>query len=716
MLRLFAVLLLAAGAAAAQKKPVTMEAASAEQRPAAAVRWAPDGKRFVWQEGRKLWIYDVAARSRTEAGTLDALELAAGKPRAPSVFQWENRRVREEKIQWFPSGNELLLLVNGELFRYPLETRKWKQVTFSDVQERDPKLSPGGGHISFRRGNDLYALDLTTRQTARLTHDGSATLWNGRLDWVYPEELDLGTAHWWSPDSKWIAYLQFDVGRQHLYPHADLVGVRAVYEPQRYPKAGTPNAEVRLGVVSAAGGETRWMNLGEPRDALLARVCWLPGSNGLAVQRMNRVQNRLDLLAADAATGTTKTILSESSATWVNVGDDPWFLKDGKRFLWTSERDGYRHLYLYSLEGRLVKRLTEGAWEVTGIAGVDESARMVYYVSTEHNPLERHLYRVSLRGGKRERISRKTGTHAVSMAPDAGCYLDTVSSLTEPLERTVHRGDGSQWDVFQAADRKPLDEYNLAPVEIVPVRSSDGALLYARLVRPADFQPGKKYPAVVTVYGGPHSQAVVNRFYGLSFDQVLAARGFVAWQLDNRGGAGRGRVWEDPLYRRLGARELADQQEGVKHLVSTGFVDARRIAVHGWSYGGFLTLYALLQAPDLFRAGIAGAPVTDWRNYDTIYTERYLGMPAENPEGYRLSSPVHLAEKLKAQLMLIHNLEDDNVLFQHTVQMADALARAGKQFELRFYSQKTHGVTGPARKHMWEAMLAFFERQLRPAE
>jgi dipeptidyl-peptidase-4 len=707
---------LCAAAFSAERKPITIEAAAGVRRPpaAGAIQWAPDSKSFVWQESGKLWSYDLAAKDKQELLALEALEKAAVKPPPKEVFDWENRRVQEDRIQWARDGAGLLLVISGDLFWLDRATLKWEQLTATEAAERDPKLAPDGRRISFRRGNELYVLERETKKVTRLTHDATETIWNGRLDWVYPEELDLGTAHWWSPDSSRIAYLQFDVGREQIYPHADLAGVRAIFEPQRYPQAGTPNADVRLGVVAATGGATRWMDLGEPRDQLLARVAWLRDSSALVVQRTNRVQNRLDVLAASAATGAARLVLQESDRAWVNVSDDWALLGDGRRMIWPSERDGWKHLYLCSLDGKQVKQLTRGEWMVESLAGADEKARLVYYVSTEESPLERHLYRADFNGRRREKLTRSPGVHSISLSPDARYYIDTCSSLTEPSSRTIYTSRGQEWAVFREADRKPAEEYEILPTEIVKVKAADGALLYARLIKPAGFDPAKKYPAVVMVYGGPHTQAVQNRWAGVSFDQALAHRGFVIWQLDNRGSAGRGHAWEAKLCRRFGKQELEDQETGVRHLVSLGFVDPKRVGIHGWSYGGYMTLYALLNAPELFRAGVAGAPVTDWRLYDTIYTERYLGLPSENEEGYRLSSVVNQAAALKGRLMIAHNFGDDNVLFQNTFRMMNALTRAGKQFELRIYPQKAHGVTGPERRHMLEAIAGFFEESLRP--
>lgn len=696
-----------------QKKPVTLDAlVGVRPAPPLSPIWAPDGRRFVYLEEGKLWLFDAKARTRRQLLTLAALNAAAVPVVSPQSYAWENRRVREQTVQWFPSGQELLIRAGGDLFLYRLAAGGWVQLTATAEAERDPKLSPDGRRISFRRGHDLWVLEVAGGKTIRLTHDGSDTLWNAELDWVYPEELDLGTAHWWSPDSTRIAYLQFDVAHLPLYPQIDLLPLPPRYEPQRYPKAGQPNAQVRLGVIPADGrGPTRWMDIGSGPDRVFARFWWRPDSRAIAVQRLNRVQNRQDLLLVDVTTGDARVVLQQTDPYWINVTDNFRWLAGGREFLWWSEQDGFGHLYRYDADGRLLGRLTSGEWEVSEVAGLDERAGYVYFISTKESPLERHLYRVRLQGGEIQKITELPGTHSISMSPTAEYFLDTHSSLNQPPRTALYSKEGAEIAELRAPDTERLAAYEILPVEIVPVKAKDGALLYARLIKPAGFQPGRRYPAVVMIYGGPHAQAVRNAWSGLSFEQVLAHRGFVVWQLDNRGSAGRGHAWEAAVYRNLGAKELEDQQEGIRHLLDLGFVDPARLGIHGWSYGGFMTLYCLLNAPDVFRAGVAGAPVTDWRNYDTIYTERYMGLPWDNEEGYRRSAPVNKAEALKAELLLVHNLEDDNVLIQNTVQMAAALQRAGKRFTMMLYPAKGHGVQ--ARRHFYELMLDFFERTLK---
>ncbi len=705
----------------AQKKPITIDTVVERGRGGGRGAfggtpiWAPDGKRFVHLEGGSVMLYDVAAKSEKELLSLEGLEKAAAPVPESERFDWQNRRVSENSVQWSHSGRQLLLGVRGDLFLYSFETGKWDQLTATAQAERDPKLSPDGARVAFRRGHDLYTLEIASRQVTRLTEDGSATVLNGELDWVYPEELDLGTAYWWSPDSRHIAYLQFDTAREFIYPQVSLTDPRAIAEPERYPQAGTPNPDVHVGIVNAAGGNTHWMDLGDARGALIARVYWTPDSTKLAIKRFNRVQNQLDLLLAEAGSGASKSILREADPYWINNNDQFQFLQNGD-FIWGSERDGFEHLYVYGQDGKLRKRLTEGNWEVTELAGVDEAHQKVYFVSSETSPLERQLYSIKLNGKDRTRVSQGEGTHSISMSPDASYYMDTFSSLTQPSSRVLRTVDGGEWAVYRAADHRLTDEYEVLPTEIVSFKNSTGTLLYARLIKPANFRAGEKYPVVVMVYGGPGAQSVRNSWSGANWDQVLAQRGFVIWQVDNRGSKGRGHAFESPLYHRMGKTELADQLEGIRYLTAQGFVDPARVGIYGWSYGGFMTLYSLLNAPETFRAGIAGAPVTSWRNYDTIYTERYMGLPSENADGYSASSAVTYADKLQSKLLMVHNIEDDNVLFQNTMQMAAAFERAGKLFDMVVYPQKSHGVGGEMQRQLLEKTTDFFEKNLKAAE
>lgn len=712
--------LLLACSAFAQKKPVTLESLEAGRGggrgSAGAPTWAPDGRTFVFREDHNLKVYDPATKSSSILVSTEEIDAAAAAPPPDDgPMDWQNRRAGRGGMQFSSSGKELLYTARGDVFVIHLDTRKWDQVTKTPVPEIDAVLSPDGRLVAFRRGFDLYTVDVASRKETRLTRDGTATLRNGALDWVYPEEIGLSQAFWWSPDSKSIAYLQFDISREPLFPHEDLLGIRAVYEPERYPQPGQNNADVHLGVVPASGGETQWLEVGDTRDAfLIARAGWLPDSRGVYVLRTNRVQNRDEMLFINVESGAAATIFRESDPYWINLEGDIEFLPGGKRFLWTSERDGYRHIYLYSIDGKDAKQLTSGPWEASAINAVDEAGNRLFYTSNEPSPLERHLYVIGLDGRNKRRLTQEAGTHGISMGPGGAYYLDTYSNLTSPSRTVLHSGDGAQLAVYREADRTQADEYEILPTEIVSFKGPGGTQLYGRLIKPAGFEPGKKYPVIVSVYGGPGvGLPIHNSWSGANLDQVLAHKGYVIWQSENRGGLGHGHAFETAIYHKLGVTELADQVAGVKYLLSLGFTDPQRVGIHGWSYGGFMTVNAMLNAADVFRAGFAGAPVTSWMNYDTIYTERYMGLPKDNPDGYRETALPQHAANLKGKLLLVHNFEDDNVLFQNMLQLTSALQLAGRQFEFMLYPQKTHGVTGAAANQMNRMMVDFFDRNLK---
>ena len=652
-----------------------------------------------------------------EVIALSKLDAAAAKrtPRAATdTTDWTNRHVSQRTVQWFADNRHLLVLSAGDLFVVDSDKGSFETLIHTPDDERDPKLSPDNKYVSFRRGHDLYIVDVKTKAETRLTTDGSDTLLNGELDWVYPEELELSTAHWWSPDSQSVAYLQFDVSREPVFPQVSLLNSRGVMEPERYPKAGDPNAGVRLGVVSVTDGATKWMDLGSAYDNLLARVVWSPDSQSIVAERLNRVQNKLDLLLANVRTGSAKTVLHEEDKYWINVRSEPQFLGTGDRFLWASEKSGYRHLYIYGVDGKQRAQLTSGDWEVDKVAGVDEKDQRVFYTSTEASPIERQVYSVAFDGSEKRRLTTGAGTHAASISPGGAYYMDDFSNVTSPTRSVLYTGEGKEVGVYREANRSVVDNYDLQPVENLTMKTADGTTLYAHLIKPAGFVAGQKYPAIVMVYGGPDVQAVTNSWGGVSWSQVLAQKGFVIWQVDNRGAKGRGHAFESVIWHNMGAKELSDQKEGIDYLVSLGFVDPKRIGMEGWSYGGYMTLYTVAHAPGLIRAAIAGAPVTNWRNYDSIYTERYMGLPDENAAGYKASSPAEAAAGMgDTKLLILHNIEDDNVHFQNSIQMASALENAGKIFFMVVYPEKTHGVTGLPHRQMLDETTKFFEENLK---
>jgi dipeptidyl-peptidase 4 len=404
---------------------------------------------------------------------------------------------------------------------------------------------------------------------------------------------------------------------------------------ERYPTPGGDNPIVRVLVASVAGGgEPRAMDTGSETNIYIPRVSWLNDSKHLAIQRLNRAQTELDLLVADGTSGASRTLLSEKDQYWINLADDFRFLKDGKRFLWSSERSGYRHLYLYDLESKQLAQLTKGDWEVTGVRAVDQAKGIVYFMATEKSSLERHLYRVALDGSGFTRVSKDDGTHGILAAPDASAFVDTYSNSMNPPRQDLVRTDGSRIGAINENNVPELSTFHLSPEQFLSVRSHDGIAMNAMMIKPPDFDPAKKYPVIVYTYGGPHAQVVLNTWGGATFlwHQLMAQKGYIIFALDNRGSAGRGHLFEEPIHFRFGAQELSDQRDGAAYLKSLPYVDPNRIGIWGWSYGGHMTLHAMFEDTDDFKVGFAGGPVADWTFYDSIYTERYLGLLPRNAE------------------------------------------------------------------------------------
>jgi dipeptidyl-peptidase-4 len=480
---------------------------------------------------------------------------------------------------------------------------------------------------------------------------------------------------------------------------------------ERYPTAGGANPIVRVLVAPLNGAESRVMDIGGETDIYIPRVNWLTDSKHIAIQRLNRAQTMLELLIADASTGKSRMILNQSDANWINISDDLYFLKDGKRFLWSSEQSGYRHLYLYDLEGKQLAQLTKGDWEVSAVDAVDETKGLVYFTATEKSPRERHVYRVALDGTGFTRVTKEEGTHAAVFAPNSAAFYDTYSNIAAPPRQDLFRADGSRIATINENKIAELADYHLSPMEFVAVKSRDGVQLNASLIKPPNFDAQKKYPVLVYTYGGPHAQVVRNAWGGANFlwHELMAQKGYIIFSLDNRGSAGRGHAFETPLHFRMGAQELSDQRDGVQYLKSLPYVDASRIGIWGWSYGGHMTLHAMFEAGDDFKAGFAGGPVTDWRYYDSIYTERYLGLPQKNEKGYQDSSPVKYAAQLKGKLMIAHGTGDDNVHFANTLAVINDLIETGKYVEVLAFPGRGHGVSDPpARRILMQRVTQFF--------
>jgi dipeptidyl-peptidase-4 len=683
------------------------------------IAWSPDGKKLSFLETKvvgkdaktELWVLDPSSGERSLLIPSDKLETILPAPPARQSQATGPGRHAPAQYQWAPSGDALLLQGSNALAWFDLQSQAGRVLASGKEELSDVKISPDGKFVSFLREHNIWLVSTVDGKERAFTTGGTEEIRKGELDWVYPEELDLYSAYWWAPDSSAIAYLEMDERKVSQFSLVDFESFTGEAEPQRYPVAGGNNPVLRVLVGSVGGGEPRVMDIGAETDMYIPRVNWLPDSHHLAIQRLNREQTVLDLLLADATTGKSSTLLTEKDQYWINITDDLRFFKDGKRFLWSSERSGYRHLYLYGLDGRLLAQLTKGDWEVSHVDGVDEANGMVYFTAAEKSPLERHLYHVGLDGTGFARLTKEDGTHMVNLSPTANLYLDTYSNAMNPPRQDLYRTDGTKAATINENRVEELAQYHFSPVEFSTVKSHDGVALNCFLIKPPHFDPAKKYPVIVYTYGGPHAQVVLNVWEGPTFlwHQMMAQKGYIIFALDNRGSAGRGHVFEEPIHYRFGAQELSDQRDGVAWLQRQPWLDPNRMGIWGWSYGGHMTLHAMFEANNLFKAGFAGGPVTDWRYYDSIYTERYIGLPQAHAASYKDSSPVDTAEKLKGKLLIAHGTGDDNVHYSNTLALVDDLIAHGKYVEVIAVPGRGHGVSDPpARKVVWTRVTQFF--------
>lgn len=581
-------------------------------------------------------------------------------------------------------------------------------------------LSPDNDKVAFVKENNLYIIELSTQQLTQVTTDGKWNhVLNGAADWVYEEEFSMSKAFDWSPDGKRIAFIRFD---ESGVPEFNMQIWGKLY-PQdyrfKYPKAGESNSEVSIHIYDLASKKTVKADAGEGTDIYLPRMYWTGEPNTLAFLRVNRLQNQIDLLYTDAQTGRSKVILEEKSNTYVdlNYNDDLRFLGDNKGFIRTSEQDGFKHIYHHDNAGKLIRQITSGNWEVTNLVGIDEKGKKIYFISTEASPLERNLYVVNMDGKAKKNLTPDKGTYSINMSKDFKYFIANFSNSAIPLKVTLNESSGKLVKVLEDNQelKSKLSNFAYSGREFFSFNTVDGTSLNGYMVKPSDFDPNKKYPVLMYVYGGPGSQNVTNAWGGTRdfWHQHLAAEGYIVACVDNRGTGARGRDFKHSTYANLGKLETEDQIAGAKYLGSLPFVDPSRIGIWGWSYGGYMSSLALMKGNDVFKAAIAVAPVTTWRYYDTIYTERYLQTPQQNAAGYDDNSPITHVDKLKGNLLLIHGTGDDNVHYQNAVDLVDALIKADKQFETMYYPNRNHGISGGNTSwHLYSLMTDFIKRKL----
>ena len=691
---------------------------------------APDGSRVTYLKGKAqdanrldLWQYHI--KQAKHSLLVDADSLVNG-----AEVLSDEEKARRERMRLFASGiisyswsknsEALLFPLNGDLYYYELAGKKAKKLTDTSEFETDATISPTGRYVAFIRAQNLFVLEIASGKETQLTFDGGGEIKNGMAEFVAQEEMGRMTGYWWAPDDSKIAFTRTDetgvaeVVRNEIY--ADEIKLFN----QRYPYTGTANAKIQLGVVTLKDGSVNWISHGTDDDIYIPRVDWSKSAQYLSYQWQNRSQQRLELRLVDLNSNQQRLLLSETSNTWLNLHDDLHFLDNQQGFIWASERDGYKHLYHFDFNGKLQRQLTQGNWVVDELDAVNEKQGLVYFTGRKDTPLERHLYQVSLTDGKISRLTEAGYDHALVMAKDGSSFIDSFSNVSTPNKVALRGLDGKvlTWLEQNALDNThPLTAYHselIAP-RFGTLQAEDGQTMHYRLFAPKVLQQDKKYPVIVSVYGGPHAQRVTNSWSPRDlYLHYLVQQGYLVFQLDNRGSYNRGKAFEDPIYKKLGEVELNDQIRGVEYLRSLPYVAADKIAIYGHSYGGYMAIMAMFKAGDYFAAGVSGAPVTDWALYDTHYTERYLGHPAQNAQGYTDSAVFPYADGLTGDLLIYHGMADDNVLFTHSTKLYKQLQDKGLMFDMMNYPGSKHSMFGqPVQTHLHKSITQFFDRHLK---
>ena len=720
------------GAITVQAKPLSLERIfddpSLSGKSPVQLKFSPDGSRVTYLQGKTddynrydLWEYNL--EDNTNRVLVDSAELFSG----PENLSDEEKARRERQrifgkgileYTWSTDGKALLFPLNGDLYYYDLASAKSKKLTNTDAFETDARFSPKGNYVSFIREQNLYALALNSGEEIQLSQDGGGVIKNGMAEFVAQEEMSRMTGYWWSGDETKIAYTRVDESPVKEAIRNEIYADEVKLFNQRYPFTGTDNVKIQLGVVKLNNQHVDWIDLGKDEDIYIARAKWLKDSKTLSYQWQNRSQQTLELRFYDSESKKQKVALTENSDTWINLHFDLVFLKDKKHFVWASERDGFKHLYLYRTNGQLVRQITSGDWAVDSLKGIDEKKGIVYFAGRKDTPLESHLYSAPLfKKGDSKRITEQGQYHNVVLAKDNKTFIDTSSSVNKPKSAALRKVNGEfiTWLEENKLDNShPLTPYlsNLATPEYGTLKADDGQIMHYRLFKPTNMSAGKKHPVIVNVYGGPHAQRVTNSWRSKNlYFQYMAQQGYVIFQLDNRGSYNRGKKFEDAIYKNLGDVEVSDQIKGVEFLRTLDYVDAKRIGIYGHSYGGYMALMTMFKAGDYFTAGVSGAPVTDWALYDTHYTERYLGHPDTNAKGYEASAVFPYTDGLKGPLMIYHGMADDNVLFTHATKLFKQLQDSEKQFEMMTYPGSKHSLRGKqVQTHLHQTITNFFNR------
>jgi dipeptidyl-peptidase-4 len=681
-------------------------------------RWIDDGAAFLvakpTDQGTVILRHDVASGEETVLLSGDFLRPA---PSDDPDITVSYRRSGDGRWLLVAGGERRIWRRSREALYYlhDLQTGTTRRLTKDNRPQSNATFSPDNRMVAYVMANDLHVCDLATGKTKRLTKDGSEAIINGQADWLYEEEFSLTRAYEWSPDSKSILYLRFDQGHLPTYPLKDELQQYPQLTLVRYPKVGEDNSLVKVGVLDVKRGRTRWLDTGPETDIYIPRIDWT-GREGEAVfYRLDRRQQRLELVLADARTGRTHVAATQTDPAWVDVTDDLNFIDGGDHFLWTSEESGYRHIYLLSSDSDQNQGLTSGEWEVHEILDVDEEARLVYFAGNKDRVVERHIYQVAFDGSEPQRLSESGGWNTFDFAPGFAHYIQERSDVNTPNQTSLHTADGSLVrELGTPPPESPLD-LDLPAWEFFTLTTTDGADLNAVILKPKDFKPSSVYPTVIYTYGGPGSQLVTDRWMGSRgrglWHQYLAQEEYIILTVDNRGTGRRGKEFKNLAYGDIGKWALNDQVEAARWVARQSWADPDRIAIWGWSGGGYLTSLCLTAGTEYFKCGIAVAPVTDFRLYDTAWTERYMGLLPENQAGYESADVLIYADQYKGGLLLIHGTGDDNVHPQHSWQFIQEMTTRNMPFDLMMYPGKNHGLPG-VHYHLYSKMTVFLKRNL----
>jgi len=680
------------------------------------VQWFDNGNKFSFikfdttSSSIAIFEHDVTSGNEKIVVTGNDLKLEEDSP----AFHFRY-------YSWSPNNKYLLFTTylmpryskpGGDFYIYNIEEKSLQVIHEGQEKQWVPEFSPDSKNIAFVRGNNIFVYNLDSEEETQFTFDGSKTIINGQFDWVYQEEFDVRQGYKWSPDSKNIAFWRLDQSKEPEIKIAEWDSLYFNFLDLRYPKPGAHNAIIKVGVVDINTKKTNWLDLGKDDDIYIPRIEFTNDVNVLSVQRLNRLQNHLELLFYYLDSGKHKTIIDEKSDAWIDIHDDLRFLNKSNQFIWSSERDGFLHLYLFNNDGSIVNQITKGNWEVKKLINVNENLKKVFFTADKRGTIYTDFYSVNFNGSGLTRLTDKAGTYSVNMSDNSNYFISTYHSSNYPSVVDLYESNGDKIKNLLTNDFSAFADYAMPVKEFLTFKTTDGVVLNAFMIKPPDFDKNKKYPVLFYNYSGPGSQIVTDSRRNL-WHYMLAQKGYIIFGLDNRGTGGRGTAFKHLVYEDLGHWEVNDLVEGAKFLRNLPFVDSTRIGIWGWSYGGYTSALTLAEAPRYFKMAVSVAPVTDWKFYDDIYTERFMSLPKLNPDGYKSSSVLEHAGNIKGKLLLIHGTADDNVHFQNSVELVNALIANNIQFQTMYYPGRNHSIYGGnTRMHLFTLITNFILKNL----